>query len=229
MLARVAQKDKRLPGFRAQQWYFFFVATFYLYLRCVHARVCMFGLGAVQVTRGHNTALHPKPWVCTVLTVLLPPPCTLLFVRVIQMMACRVAFVYSLHSPTSAPPPHTHMHAPASNHPMNPTRTHASLLGPLSLPLSVPLPPPAASLRTTCWWSSLRAVPWQRLPGCCGGTPSLAIASTWQVRGACRQAVQVQEIGQAVQGSTMAHGWTGASPFEGGEASGCRGVSARIL
>jgi hypothetical protein len=33
MLARVSQKDRRLPGFRAQQWYFFFVATFYLYLR----------------------------------------------------------------------------------------------------------------------------------------------------------------------------------------------------
>jgi CDP-diglyceride synthetase len=32
-LARVAQKDLKLPGFRAQQWYFFFVATFYLYLR----------------------------------------------------------------------------------------------------------------------------------------------------------------------------------------------------
>eukprot|EP00877_Chromochloris_zofingiensis_P000088 jgi/Chrzof1/1007/Cz01g36180.t1 len=32
-LARVAQKDHRLPGFRAQQWYFFGVATFYLYLR----------------------------------------------------------------------------------------------------------------------------------------------------------------------------------------------------
>eukprot|EP00879_Flechtneria_rotunda_P011161 GHRR01011659.1.p1 GENE.GHRR01011659.1~~GHRR01011659.1.p1 ORF type:complete len:439 (+),score=91.96 GHRR01011659.1:139-1455(+) len=35
MLARVAQKDKRIPGFRAQQWYFFFVATFYLYLRFI--------------------------------------------------------------------------------------------------------------------------------------------------------------------------------------------------
>eukprot|EP00878_Enallax_costatus_P041206 GHUV01047788.1.p2 GENE.GHUV01047788.1~~GHUV01047788.1.p2 ORF type:complete len:103 (+),score=22.90 GHUV01047788.1:91-399(+) len=33
MLARVAQKDLEIPGFRAQQWYFFFVATFYLYLR----------------------------------------------------------------------------------------------------------------------------------------------------------------------------------------------------
>lgn len=33
MLARVAQQDRKLPGFRAQQWYFFFVATFYLYLR----------------------------------------------------------------------------------------------------------------------------------------------------------------------------------------------------
>lgn len=33
MLARVAQQDTKIPGFRAQQWYFFFVATFYLYLR----------------------------------------------------------------------------------------------------------------------------------------------------------------------------------------------------
>lgn len=35
MLARVAQQDRKLPGFRAQQWYFFFVATFYLYLRFI--------------------------------------------------------------------------------------------------------------------------------------------------------------------------------------------------
>eukprot|EP00878_Enallax_costatus_P024221 GHUV01025830.1.p1 GENE.GHUV01025830.1~~GHUV01025830.1.p1 ORF type:complete len:396 (+),score=55.14 GHUV01025830.1:260-1447(+) len=35
MLARVAQKDLEIPGFRAQQWYFFFVATFYLYLRFI--------------------------------------------------------------------------------------------------------------------------------------------------------------------------------------------------
>lgn len=35
MLARVAQQDRKLPGFRAQQWYFFFVATFYLYFRFI--------------------------------------------------------------------------------------------------------------------------------------------------------------------------------------------------
>jgi hypothetical protein len=33
LLARVAQKDNALPGFRAQQWYFFGVAAFYLYVR----------------------------------------------------------------------------------------------------------------------------------------------------------------------------------------------------
>lgn len=38
MLARVAQQDRKLPGFRAQQWYFFFVATFYLYLRSAATR-----------------------------------------------------------------------------------------------------------------------------------------------------------------------------------------------
>jgi hypothetical protein len=32
-LARVAQQDRKLPGFRLQQWYFFAVAAFYLYLR----------------------------------------------------------------------------------------------------------------------------------------------------------------------------------------------------
>jgi hypothetical protein len=32
-MARVAQKENCLPGFRAQQWYFFGVATFYLYVR----------------------------------------------------------------------------------------------------------------------------------------------------------------------------------------------------
>lgn len=35
LLARVAQKENRLPGFRAQQWYFFAVAAFYLYVRFI--------------------------------------------------------------------------------------------------------------------------------------------------------------------------------------------------
>ncbi|GBF97085.1 phosphatidate cytidylyltransferase [Raphidocelis subcapitata] len=35
LLARVAQKEKYIPGFRAQQWYFFGVATFYLYVRFI--------------------------------------------------------------------------------------------------------------------------------------------------------------------------------------------------
>uniref|UniRef100_A0A061S1F2 Phosphatidate cytidylyltransferase n=1 Tax=Tetraselmis sp. GSL018 TaxID=582737 RepID=A0A061S1F2_9CHLO len=34
-MARIAQKEKTLPGFRAQQWYFFFVATVYMYGRFV--------------------------------------------------------------------------------------------------------------------------------------------------------------------------------------------------
>lgn len=32
-LGQVAQKELKLPGFRAQQWYFFCVAEFYLHLR----------------------------------------------------------------------------------------------------------------------------------------------------------------------------------------------------
>lgn len=32
-LARVAQQERKLPGFRAQQWYFFFVAAFWMYIR----------------------------------------------------------------------------------------------------------------------------------------------------------------------------------------------------
>ena len=32
-LARVAQQDRKIPGFRAQQWYFFFVAAFWMYIR----------------------------------------------------------------------------------------------------------------------------------------------------------------------------------------------------
>jgi hypothetical protein len=32
-MARVRQSDRKLPGFRAQQWYFFYVAAFYIYLR----------------------------------------------------------------------------------------------------------------------------------------------------------------------------------------------------
>uniref|UniRef100_A0A7S0R2F3 Phosphatidate cytidylyltransferase n=1 Tax=Chlamydomonas leiostraca TaxID=1034604 RepID=A0A7S0R2F3_9CHLO len=34
-IARVAQQDRKLPGFRAQQYYFFFVALFYLYGRFI--------------------------------------------------------------------------------------------------------------------------------------------------------------------------------------------------
>lgn len=32
-LARHAQAERKLPGFRAQQWYFFFVAAFWMYIR----------------------------------------------------------------------------------------------------------------------------------------------------------------------------------------------------
>jgi hypothetical protein len=33
-LARHAQAERKLPGFRAQQWYYFFVAAFWVYIRC---------------------------------------------------------------------------------------------------------------------------------------------------------------------------------------------------
>lgn len=32
-LASIRQKENSLPGFRLQQWYFFAVAAFYLYVR----------------------------------------------------------------------------------------------------------------------------------------------------------------------------------------------------
>lgn len=32
-LKQMDHEDVKLPGFRWQQWYFFFVATFYLYIR----------------------------------------------------------------------------------------------------------------------------------------------------------------------------------------------------
>jgi hypothetical protein len=32
-LARVAQQERKLPGFRAQQWFFFLVAAFWMYIR----------------------------------------------------------------------------------------------------------------------------------------------------------------------------------------------------
>ncbi|KAL4435606.1 hypothetical protein ABPG77_002569 [Micractinium sp. CCAP 211/92] len=34
-LARHAQAERKLPGFRAQQWYFFFVAAFWMYIRFI--------------------------------------------------------------------------------------------------------------------------------------------------------------------------------------------------
>lgn len=33
-LSRMDQEERKLPGFRLQQWFFFVVATFYLYFRC---------------------------------------------------------------------------------------------------------------------------------------------------------------------------------------------------
>ena len=41
-LARHAQAERKLPGFRAQQWYYFFVAAFWVYIRC--ARCCTAGV-----------------------------------------------------------------------------------------------------------------------------------------------------------------------------------------
>jgi len=32
-LARHAQAERKLPGFRAQQWFFFMVAAFWVYIR----------------------------------------------------------------------------------------------------------------------------------------------------------------------------------------------------
>lgn len=48
-IARVAQQDRRLPGFRAQQWYFFVIAEFFLMGRWVAlapgGRGCCFPFG----------------------------------------------------------------------------------------------------------------------------------------------------------------------------------------
>jgi hypothetical protein len=54
MLARIAQQDHKLPGFRAQQWFFFFVATFYLYLRWV---------GEGPTVRAQAARLQDLEWV----------------------------------------------------------------------------------------------------------------------------------------------------------------------
>lgn len=43
-LARVAQQEKKVPGFRAQQWYFFFVAAFAMYIRQVASDVWFLGV-----------------------------------------------------------------------------------------------------------------------------------------------------------------------------------------
>lgn len=39
-IARVAQQDRKLPGFRAQQYYFFLVSIFYLYGRWEMGAAC---------------------------------------------------------------------------------------------------------------------------------------------------------------------------------------------
>lgn len=49
-LGMMADEDKRLPGFRAQQWYFFFVSTFYLYLRFISGNLL------VEVTSNQTLA-----------------------------------------------------------------------------------------------------------------------------------------------------------------------------
>ncbi|KAG1678151.1 hypothetical protein FOA52_016087 [Chlamydomonas sp. UWO 241] len=49
-LGRMDLEDHRLPGFRAQQWYFFAVAAFYLYIRIIKPNIL------VQITRNETSA-----------------------------------------------------------------------------------------------------------------------------------------------------------------------------
>ncbi|KAL6776365.1 PCT1 [Auxenochlorella protothecoides x Auxenochlorella symbiontica] len=49
-LARVRQQEKKVPGFRAQQWYFFFVAAFYLYIRFIKKNL------TIELTSSARTA-----------------------------------------------------------------------------------------------------------------------------------------------------------------------------
>ena len=50
-LAREAQQERKLPGFRAQQWYFYFVAAFWVYVRFVKNNLIVEMSGSVMLVR----------------------------------------------------------------------------------------------------------------------------------------------------------------------------------
>lgn len=62
-LARVAQQERKLPGFRAQQWYFFGVATLWVYLRFIINNL------SVEMTSSARAA-HLLGWVIRHHTIL---------------------------------------------------------------------------------------------------------------------------------------------------------------
>lgn len=57
-LARRADESLSMPLFRTQQWFFFFVATFYLYGRC--AAVTLQNPGSLLHTPQIQVGLHRK-------------------------------------------------------------------------------------------------------------------------------------------------------------------------
>lgn len=57
-LARRAQAEVNLPGFRAQQWYFFFVAGFYLYVRFIKKNLLLEITSTRLLARLFGTALR---------------------------------------------------------------------------------------------------------------------------------------------------------------------------
>lgn len=62
-LARVSQQENKLPGFRAQQWYFFGVATLWVYIRFIIHNL------SVELS-GHARAAHLLGWVIKHHTIL---------------------------------------------------------------------------------------------------------------------------------------------------------------
>lgn len=78
-LARVAQQDRKIPGFRAQQWYFYVVAAFYVYIGYIKNNLMVEVTSSARLAqimawllRRHSLAsfsLYCAGFVCFVLTL----------------------------------------------------------------------------------------------------------------------------------------------------------------
>ena len=63
-LARVSQQERHLPGFRAQQWYFAFVAAFWLYIRFINNNLVVEITSSARLARAFGWVLARHTALC---------------------------------------------------------------------------------------------------------------------------------------------------------------------